>query len=1085
MKTHRHLALAAALLLATALPAQQVTPPALDTTGTAAALGAAAPSVNPQSALRTPQSDDDIVQLSPFTVTGETDRGYQALATASGSRIRTDLRDTAASISPFTEEFLNDIGATSIEDMLTYAGNSEPDTTDTANFTDNNSRGAGSQNSRFRIRGLAAGVSVDFVPSDIPLDLYNVGRAEIASGANSILFGVGSPGGIVTLTTKRADAQRNKLTIKNTIGTWTSPAVSGIPYYRATLDYNLVLMPKTLGLRLLALYENGDPRNGWRKYDTGRDKRINPVLYIKPLKDTTIHISYETGATRQPTPFRWNLSDSYSAWTDAGSIKLDGFNNANNNLTGPPGTRQFNGAGNNPYFILVNDANGATPGLYDFRRSYYTINSSNNNGVRSDDPTYKSYYYDPSGPAAFRDIKFNSGFIVIEQRLGNLNLELAYHTNTYNATAHAPAGAGGQMLLFADPNTLVSSYAWNGLANLLPGPNPGAFYTQATWNASTAHSRNDVLRLTADYALNLKTYGRHRIIALLERSWNENQNNTTSEIIADDNQQAVGTNADPNANAAALTRRQYVIYGDYSTYYSGDWRTPLDPNPFTIAPHEYHSTYATTRPIDITGNKYAQNSLMLALQSYWLKDTLVTILGLRLDDIDYGSEGTRQLTDPNDPLIRDKTHVLNEFIVNDQWTHYKYRPWTYSAGAVYHVPLLSNRLSLFANYSSNRAAPDLTGRRVLPDGGPPPPTEGRTLDYGITLDPLGNGKIYLRLTRYDSRQIRNLGITYNSTDPENSAAPGFAALTSIYNALYYLNSAPNLNPALGPITPPDGPMTTDQFKNKPIYNAALIDAYSRGYEAELTASITKNFTLRATFSYSDRDRTNILQEYFDYFNANIGGWFDMAGDKQMTNVNYPGTTTPMTVQDYIRTQLYGADSINPTGGAGGTGGTGGVRNELATVLLNQAGPRGSRPYKASLRADYGFRNGPLKGIKLNAGVRYQSYPFMPDPLRQPHTFVPITDATRDLALNTDEYQNPTTMRGNSLLFYDAMIAYKCKLFSGRATLTLQFNINNIFNTGVVTPARYLRLSPDSDQIALQRVYLSPPRTYRLSAQIDF
>ena len=73
------------------------------------------------------------VELSPFEVRAENDVGYQAANTTSGSRLNTRLKDTPAAISPFTPEFLSDLGATSLADMIGYATNIEIDTEDATN----------------------------------------------------------------------------------------------------------------------------------------------------------------------------------------------------------------------------------------------------------------------------------------------------------------------------------------------------------------------------------------------------------------------------------------------------------------------------------------------------------------------------------------------------------------------------------------------------------------------------------------------------------------------------------------------------------------------------------------------------------------------------------------------------------------------------------------------------------------------------------------------------------------------------------------------------------------------------------------
>ena len=79
----------------------------------------------------------DAVQLSPFEVRPDEDSGYQAANTTAGSRLNSRLKDTPASISPFTKEFLSDIGATDLESMLAYATNVEREVEDATNGFNN------------------------------------------------------------------------------------------------------------------------------------------------------------------------------------------------------------------------------------------------------------------------------------------------------------------------------------------------------------------------------------------------------------------------------------------------------------------------------------------------------------------------------------------------------------------------------------------------------------------------------------------------------------------------------------------------------------------------------------------------------------------------------------------------------------------------------------------------------------------------------------------------------------------------------------------------------------------------------------
>lgn len=148
--------------------------------------------------------DDETLILSPFIVDATRDSGYQATSTLAGTRIRTNLSDVAASIQVVTKEMLQDTGSHNSADLLVYTTSTEVGgvggnysatytttegyTVESANFTTTGSR----------VRGLAApDLTRDYFPTGIPFDSYNTERVEINRGANSALFGLGSPAGIL------------------------------------------------------------------------------------------------------------------------------------------------------------------------------------------------------------------------------------------------------------------------------------------------------------------------------------------------------------------------------------------------------------------------------------------------------------------------------------------------------------------------------------------------------------------------------------------------------------------------------------------------------------------------------------------------------------------------------------------------------------------------------------------------------------------------------------------------------------------------------------------------------------------------
>jgi outer membrane receptor protein involved in Fe transport len=192
--------------------------------------------------------DEEIVKLSPFEVTTTRNIGYQATDTLAGTRIRTDLKDVAASISVLTTEFLQDIGATDTGTLLQYTTNAEvAGTRGTYAGLGNAASVDESGNLRSpsgaqRVRGLAAADNArDYYITDIPWDSYNVDRIDILRGPNSILYGLGSPAGIVNAATRNASfLNRGEVTAR--IGSYGSA--------RATLDLNQQLIDNVLAIRV-------------------------------------------------------------------------------------------------------------------------------------------------------------------------------------------------------------------------------------------------------------------------------------------------------------------------------------------------------------------------------------------------------------------------------------------------------------------------------------------------------------------------------------------------------------------------------------------------------------------------------------------------------------------------------------------------------------------------------------------------------------------------------------------------------------------------------------------------------------------
>src|SRR5690606_28476771 len=110
-----------------------------------------------------PAAGDEIVALTPFEVNTSQDVGYVAQNTLAGSRLNTSLKDTAASLSVLTAEFLSDIGANSVEEAMAWTTNGGVDQQESIGFasstTDDNSTFYNFP--QFKIRGQAATTTVN------------------------------------------------------------------------------------------------------------------------------------------------------------------------------------------------------------------------------------------------------------------------------------------------------------------------------------------------------------------------------------------------------------------------------------------------------------------------------------------------------------------------------------------------------------------------------------------------------------------------------------------------------------------------------------------------------------------------------------------------------------------------------------------------------------------------------------------------------------------------------------------------------------------------------------------------------------
>ncbi len=219
----------------------------------------------------TNNQEEQVIKLSPFEVTATPDNSYMAATTLAGNRLNTQIRDIGNAVQVVTSQFLKDIGATNNDTLLQYTTNTEVGNV-YGNFAGHGDSGFIDESGSFtqpntltRIRGLTAADNTrSYFLTDIPWDAYNVDGVDLQRGPNSILFGQGSPAGIINTRLKEA-AFQNSNEVQARFGSFGSN--------RQSLDLNRAVIPNQLAFRLDLLRDD-------TKYKEKPAYSLNKRLYL-------------------------------------------------------------------------------------------------------------------------------------------------------------------------------------------------------------------------------------------------------------------------------------------------------------------------------------------------------------------------------------------------------------------------------------------------------------------------------------------------------------------------------------------------------------------------------------------------------------------------------------------------------------------------------------------------------------------------------------------------------------------------------------------------------------------------------------
>jgi len=137
----------------------------------------------------------ETIELSPFEVSAQDDRGYVASETMTGSRVATLIIDLPYAVNVMTSEFLEDFGIFELADNVTHI----------SGFTGLDVGG------NFVLRGFTS--SNQLRDGFFRLGRYgssNIDRIEIIKGSSAAIYGRSSPGGMMNMISKQPKAQASQ-----------------------------------------------------------------------------------------------------------------------------------------------------------------------------------------------------------------------------------------------------------------------------------------------------------------------------------------------------------------------------------------------------------------------------------------------------------------------------------------------------------------------------------------------------------------------------------------------------------------------------------------------------------------------------------------------------------------------------------------------------------------------------------------------------------------------------------------------------------------------------------------------------------
>lgn len=232
-----------------------------------------------------PATTFDTVQVQAPSVDG-----YATRKTRTATKTETALLDVPQAVTIVSQQQINDLAIQSMADAVRFVPG--------IGIT----QGEGNRDGLvFRGNSSTADLFIDGMRDDVQYfrDIYNIDRIEAFKGPNAMIFGRGSPGGLLNRVTKVADwITARQIGVQ--VGRWGKK--------RLTTDVNQSINDAA-ALRVTGVFEDSEGfRDGFKLKREG----VNPTLSLRPAENTLVTFGYEyfhdertadRGIPSYPNPF--------------------------------------------------------------------------------------------------------------------------------------------------------------------------------------------------------------------------------------------------------------------------------------------------------------------------------------------------------------------------------------------------------------------------------------------------------------------------------------------------------------------------------------------------------------------------------------------------------------------------------------------------------------------------------------------------------------------------------------------------------------------------------------------------------------